>query len=803
MTKCAVRARKEASAELKAGVSLGPYEIVAQIGAGGMGEVYKARDTRLGRDVAIKVLPAGFADDAERLKRFEREAKATAALSHPNILAVHDVGTHEGVPYLVEELLEGESLKDRLARGALPVPEAVEIAVQVAHGLAAAHEKHIVHRDLKPGNVFITKDGTVKILDFGLAKLVESVPPGDAETLTQAPTTATEFGRVLGTLAYMAPEQARGRPVDPRADIFSFGVVLYEMLAGERPFRGETVTDTVAAILKEDPPPLPPTVPRPLAAAVERCLAKEPDHRYQRASEVHAVLKTVLAGSGTSPQHSAASSPPRRRWPALTVAVVAVLLIGAALSLDRLRTGLVGGTPRIQALAVLPLENLSGDPEQDYFADGMTEELITTLAKISALKVISRTSVMQYKNSKKPLPQIAKELNVEAVIEGSVRREGGRVRITAQLIQASTDQHLWAESYERDLRSVLSLQSEIARAIAAKVHAAMTPAERARLASARPVDPEAHEEYLKGRYYLNKMTPEGFEKGLAYLQRAAQRGPENPLPYAALALGYSLVGHERHPDAFAQARTAVRKAEELGGEPLAEMYLAFGMIKLCSDWDYDGAKRDFQRAMELNPSIGEAHRWYSWYLFLIGQREQALAEMKRAQEVEPLTPLFCADRGWQNWWAGQNDKALEEARKSLDLDPTFNEGLHVLGAVLAEKGMFAEAIMAHQKLAAVDPAWRWSLTRTYAQAGRKDEARKLLAKFLTEEPKPTGGWAGWFLAETYAALGDKDEAFRWLEAAYRERHSFMPWIKDNSAYAPLRSDPRFQSLLLRMSLPST
>jgi TolB-like protein/Tfp pilus assembly protein PilF len=529
-------------------------------------------------------------------------------------------------------------------------------------------------------------------------------------------------------------------------------------------------------------------------------MEKEPGRRYQRGSEVAAALEAVQTGA-VAPWAAWRYRLARRRWLALAVTVMVLLVVLAALNVERLRTGLGGGAPRIQSLAVLPLENLSGDKEQDYFADGMTEELITNLAKISALKVISRTSVMQYKGIKKALPQIAKELNVDAIVEGSVLRQGGQVRITAQLIQASTDQHLWAESYLRDLRGVLVLQGEIASVIAEKVRAALTPSERARLAGARPVNPEAYEAYLKGKFYLNKMTPEGFEKGLAYVQQAIDKDPTNPLLHAGLALAYSLIGHERFPDFSARAKAAAHKAEEFGGDPLAETYLALGMTKLYWDWDYAGAEKDLRRAMELNPSIGEAHRDYAWYLFLIGHRDEALAEMKRAQEVEPLTPLFYADRGWQYWWAGQIDKAIEEARKSLELDPNFNEGLYVLGVMHAEKGMYAEALAEHKKLATVDPGWRWGLARTYAQAGRKDEARRILAKFLGEKPKPTGEWAGWFLAEIYIALGDKDEAFRWLEAAYKERHSFLPWLADNPLYAPLRGDPRFQDLMRRMNLP--
>ncbi|MGB9005385.1 MAG: protein kinase [Candidatus Aminicenantales bacterium] len=781
------------------GQTFGHYRVIEKIGEGGMGVVYRAHDELLDRDIALKVLPASNFQDPAARARLLREARIASQLNHPYICTIHEVGEAEGQVYLAMEFVEGQPLSARLAAGPLPQEQVLRCGIQLAEALEQAHGRGVLHRDFKSANVIIAKDGRAKVLDFGLAKRLTEGELGEA---TRSLASLTSPGILTGTLAYMAPEQLAGQPADVRSDIWSLGVVLYEMAAGGQPFQGQTGFELSSEILNKKSRPLPAQVPAELRAVIERCLEKEPSRRFQRASEVQSSLEAIQKGT-VSPWVA------WRYWLARHLglvlagafAVLAVALFG--FNVAGLRTWLLGGgqTLKFTSLAVLPLENLSGDKEQDYFADGMTEELITNLAKISALRVVSRTSVMQYKGTKKPLPQIAKELNVEAVVEGSVQREGGRVRVTAQLIQASTDKHLWADQYERPLTSILGLQSEIAGTIADKVHAALTPAERARLSAARPVNPEAYEAYLKGKFYLNKMTPEGYEKGLAYLNQAVEKDPTNPLPYAALALGYSLIGHERHPDAFAQARAAARRAEELGGEPLAEMVLAFGMIKLCSDWDFTGAEKDLRRALELNPSIGEAHRWYSWYLFLIRHLDEALARMKRAQEAEPLTPLFYADRGWQYWWAGQNDHALEEARKSLELDPNFNEGLHVLGAAYAEKRMFAEAIAAHQKLAGVDPDWRWSLTRTYAQADRKDEARKTLTKFLGEKPKPTGGWAGWFLAETYAALEDKDEAFRWLEAAYRERHSFMPWIKYNPAYAPLRSDPRFLDLVRRIKPP--
>ena len=807
------------------GQTVSHYRILEKIGEGGMGVVYKAEDTKLRRTVALKFLPPELTRDAKAKARFIHEAQAASALDHPNVCTVHEIQEGpEGQLFMVMPYYEGSTLKEIIARGVMtqPIPvagkgcvpargqapspaknqlsvtDAIDIALQVGEGLKEAHRKAIVHRDLKPANIFITHDHVAKILDFGIAKLAG------------AQTKLTKTGSTLGTIAYMSPEQAKGKEVDQRSDIWSFGVILYEMLTGKLPFRGEYDQAVLYAVINEEPEPLAkarPDAAEGLEQIVGQALAKDPANRYQTMKEFVADLQAVA--EGFKPFTAKRKSAKGRIFGLRKVYICTGLVVAAAV-LFGLNIGGVRNLflkkPKaqvIRSLAVLPLVNFSGDPSQEYFSDGMTEELITNLAKIASLKIISRTSVMQFKGSKKPLREIAATLGVDGLIEGSVLRSGERVRITAQLINAATDTHLWAESYERDLHDVLAVQSEVAQAIAREIKVQLTPLEQARLASARPINPEAYEDYLKGKFYLNQMTPAGFEKGLAYLKKATEKDPTNPLPFAGLALGYSLIGHERHPDAFTQARAAAHKAEELGGEPPAEMYLAFGMIKLCSDWNFAGAEKDLRRALELNPTIGEALRWYSWYLFLIGHRDEALAEMKRAQEAEPLTPLFYADRGWQYWWAGQNDKAIEEARKALELNPNFNEGLHVLGVALAEKGMYAEAIAAHQKLAAVDPDWRWSLTRTYAQAGRKDEARKLLAKFLEEKPEATGDWAGWFLAETYATLGEKDQAFRWLEETYKARMSFLPWIRDNLAYAPLHGDPRFDDLVRRMNVPAS
>jgi tetratricopeptide (TPR) repeat protein len=429
----------------------------------------------------------------------------------------------------------------------------------------------------------------------------------------------------------------------------------------------------------------------------------------------------------------------------------------------------------------------------------MTEALITELSKIGALRVISRQSVMRYKGSDKPLPEIARELNVDAVVEGSVLRAGQRVRITAQLIVAAPERHLWADNYDRDFGDILTLSSEVARAIAREIKVAVTPTEERRLASARPVNPETYEAYLKGMFHLNKMTPEGTKKGLAYLHQAIEKDPADPLAYGGLALGYAASAHGpgAPPDALARAKAAALKALELD-ETLAEAHAALAQINLYEDWDWAGAEQAFQRALELNPNLTLTRAHYSWYLQLFGRTDEASAQMRRVQEVDPLGPLWPAWQGWQYWWAGQYEEAIHEARKSLELDPDFPVALYVLGSAYAEKGMYEEAIKAHQRAGVLSREWKSALGCTYAMAGRQDEARLVLAEL---EADPTT-WDTWFIAQIYTALGEKDKAFRWLEAAYGPpHHPYVPWIRHPSAFKPLHDDPRFGDLLRRMNFP--
>ncbi|HEY3124585.1 MAG TPA: protein kinase, partial [Thermoanaerobaculia bacterium] len=776
---------------LPVGARLGHYEILTPLGAGGMGEVYRARDTRLGREVAVKVLPERLAGDLKALSRFEREARAVATLSHPNILAIHDFGEEREIRYAVTELLEGQTLRARLVKEHLAWRKAAEIGIAIAEGLSAAHMRGIVHRDIKPENIFLTSGGQVKILDFGLAR-ADAVP---SEQLTSAPTesAATEAGTVLGTLGYMSPEQVRGEPAGTRSDIFSFGCVLYEMLTGRRAFSGQSPGQTMAAILRDQPAEIAvcgAQVPEGVDRIVRRCLEKSPGERFQSAGDLSFALKESL-GSGFSRSAPMWSSISRRTG--LLLAGTAIVLIAIMLVFRPLGRG--AGPRRIESLAVLPLANLSGDPQQEYFADGMTEELITNLAQIGALRVSSRTSAMRYKGTQRSVPEIARELNVDAVVEGSVLRVRDRVRITAQLIQAPTDKHLWASSYERDLRDVLALQGEVARAIAGEIGVRLTPQERSRLAEKKAVNPEAYEAYLKGRYHWFRGTAPDAQKSLDYFQQSVAKQPDYALAHAGIADAYeqmagSAYGVLSPKEAFPKAKVAAMRAVELDST-LAEPYVSLGWSSFVFDRDWTTAENQFQRALRLNPNYPAAHQTYGAFLSEMGRFDESIREAKRGQELDPLSLRGNFDVGFFLHNARRDDEAIPWFRRVLDMDSSFLRAHWGLGLALVQKRGYDEAIAELRKaveLPGSGPAQLGSLGYAYAVAGRRTEALEIVEKLKERSRKHYVPPAT--VSIVFSGLGEKDEALTWLEKANEERDPWVAQLKVQPMFDSLRPDPR-------------
>jgi eukaryotic-like serine/threonine-protein kinase len=758
---------------LTAGACLGPYEIRQAIGAGGMGEVYRAWDRRLEREVAMKVLPASLREDPVALLRLQREARAIASLSHPNVLAIHDIGEHDGALYVITELLEGMSLRVWLQRRPLKVEETFHYARQIAAGLGAAHAKEIIHRDIKPENLFVTRDGAMKILDFGLARQEKPPGPGDAtESLRTSP------GTVMGTIGYMSPEQIRGIETDERTDIFSFGCVLYEMLAGSRPFQRATGAETLTAILREEPEPLGENAPVALGAIVTRCLSKEPEDRFRNAGELVLVLEQLSLGLVSSSR-----SVPKRK----TASPRAVTV--------RRRPG------RIRSLAVLPLQNLSRDPDQEYLAEAITELLLTDLAQIKALKVISRTSVMRYREVRKPLPEIALELNVDAIVEGSVLREGDSVRITAQLIHGRTDHHLWARSYQREVSDLLGLQSEVAQAIADEIQIELTRQERSRLAKVHPVVREAHEAYLKGIYHFDRLE---LALGMDYFQRSIEVDPTYAPAHGRIARGYyylGLFGMLSPAEAFASVKASCAKALEYD-ESLAEAHGYRALARVYYDWDWVGAGEEFRRALELKPSHAEISHGYAHYLMVLGRAEEGLAACERAVALDPLGAILTACLGWHCLFSRQIDEAIEPSLKALRIAPDLFWAHTVLGWAYEHKCMYEEAIATYQTAVALSGAMVLNvaaLGHVLVVAGREQEAREVLGQLM--ERSKQSYVSAYDIALLHVGLDDREQALEWLERAYAERSSFLLHISWDPRFDRLRLDPRFPAFLRRIGLP--
>ena len=730
------------------GQTISHYQILGKLGEGGMGVVYKARDTHLDRFVALKVLPPEKVADPERKRRFVQEAKAASALNHPNIITIYDIDTSGGVDFIAMEYVEGQTLSRLISRRPLPLEQALDYGVQIASALAAAHRAGITHRDLKPGNVMVTgpegsgHPGLVKVLDFGLAKLTEAGVPGEDQP-TRTLQQQTEEGALLGTVAYMSPEQAEGKPVDSRSDIFSFGVLLYEMVSGRRAFERDSKLSTLSAILREEPKPLGGDVPPELDRIVSRCLRKDPNRRSQHMGDVKVALEELREESVSAKLAAPATPAARRRpwlWGAPVLAVLVAALAWWGLSAWRQRVSERAPAGRIESIAVLPLANLSGDPAQEYFADGMTEALISDLAQIGALRVISRTSVMQFKGTRKALPEIARELKVDAVLEGSVLRAGNRVRISAQLIEGATDRHLWAQNYERDLTDVLALQGEVARAVAGQIQVRLTPREQTRLAKARPVKPEAYEYYLRG-IHLGSVSKSEVQVAIGMLERAAEIDPGFAVAHAYLAQLCAWMVFFYAPEEQAQweprAYGAVDKALALDPD-LAEAYVARGQLLWTpsNHFPHEKAIREFRRALALKPNSSDAHGWLAGVYNHVGLLEEG----------------------------------LRHSRQALAIDPSYRPARTQEMLALVGLGRYEDALSLWQGL-----PQRGSgelIAYVSALAGRLSEARAKLPDLLKEKPEDPGGFLNLLQALLFAADGKQQEAEEQIQKVVRKKKAF-------------------------------
>jgi TolB-like protein/tetratricopeptide (TPR) repeat protein len=761
---------------------VGPYKISSRLGAGGMGEVYRAHDSKLGRDVALKTLPREFASNPQRLARFRREARMLAALNHPNIAAIYGLEESDQVTCLVLELVEGLTLQ-----GPLPVEQALNYARQLTEALETAHARGIIHRDLKPANVIVTPQGRVKVLDFGLAKARSgSAEQSDLTRETFGAALESAAGQIAGTPPYMSPEQARGEAVDPRSDIWSFGCLLYELLSGKRAFGGDSLTGTIAEVLETEPDwsALPATTPIQVKALIRRCLEKDVARRPREIREVRVALEEALRG-GTA--HT------RRRWAG--AAVAAVSCSGAAVYYYGARSTRMSS---IRSMAVLPFKNLSRDPEQEFLAGGFTELLTGELGRTMRIRVTSPASARSFRDASQPLAAIARQLSVDALVEGSVARSGDRLRVSAQVVAASGSQ-LWARTLDRNVTDALLLQQELAQTMAHEIRIGVLPSTRT---PAGRVNRDAFESYLRARYFLEQRNEPGIQKAMTWYQKAIEQDPAYAAPYAGLAdcynqLGTNIIGARSPRETRSLAAAAARRALEIDPD-LAEAHAALAYCDLY-DWNWAAAEQGFLRAIRENPNYASARLWFAHYLTAWKQFDRALQEVRLARDLDPLSPVIRSQVGWLLEFAGRPAEAIQVFRDVLDSNPDYQWAIWRLGNAQATVHDYSSAIATLEKAVALsnrNPSQLGALGRVYGLAGRRREAEKVLDELLALSRRryvPPRS-----LTTVYEGLGDFDKAFEWLEKCYQERANTMIWLNVEPLDGPLRADPRFQDLLRRM-----
>ncbi len=781
------------------GKTLSHYTILSRLGAGGMGEVYLAHDDTLDRNVALKILPTDVAADGERMRRFVQEAKAVSAISHFNVAGIHELGQADGVHFIVMELVEGRTLDDTLKDRTLTFEQIADIGIQIADALIEAHSKGVIHRDLKPANIMITSRGYVKVLDFGLAKIQRT---GTALESLETGELATHTGVVLGTLHYVSPEQAYGKHVDGRSDIFSLGVVLYQMCTNRFPFLGENAVQMIDSILHADPEPpaeLNPDLPDELQQIILKCLQKVPENRYQTAEELQTDLRNFLRVSGamslSGPMRLAV---PRYGWlHAGVLALVAIVILLGYLALRR-------SGDSIGAIAILPFSNASPDQNAEYLSDGITESIINSLSQVPKLKVLARNTVFTYKGKDVDLKKIAKELNVEAIVTGTIRQHEGRLTINASLVEVPDGVQIWGEQYNREMSDILNVQSEISRTISDQLKLKLTGEEQKKVTKHYTEDSEAYQLYLRGLYFWNKRSPQGFARALESFQDAIHKDPNYALAYAGLANTYTLLPawalmppKEGHP----KARAAALKALELD-ESLAEAHAALGHTEHNYEWNWLESERSYKRAIDLNPNYAIAHHWYGSFLLEMGRTEEALTQKRLALQLDPLSLIINSDLGFLYYISRKYDLAIEQLQKTIDLDPGFIWTYQNLGFVYEQKKLYAESIASFQKALSLSPdslEIQAELARAYAASGDSAQARQILERLL--KASADHYVASFDFAMIYAALGDKDRAFEWLQKAFEERSYQITSLQVEPRVDPLRSDPRFAKMIQAMNFP--
>ncbi len=832
------------------GARLGRYEIKSQLGAGGMGEVYLGQDTRLDRKVALKILPADLAANQDRMRRFVQEAKAAAALNHPNIAHIYEIGEADGTNFIAMEYIEGVTLREKIHQERTELTKLLRFLQHAAEGLAKAHTAGIVHRDLKPDNIMVTRDGHAKILDFGLAKLIEQPPMsgGDSSEVATAvmPQHSTP-GTVMGTIGYMSPEQAQGKTkeVDQRSDIFSFGCLLFEAATGKKPFAGDSVVKSLHMVIYEPVLPisdLNPSAPADLQRIVRRCLAKDPDERYQTIKDVAIELKELrreLQGAGIDttvpppqkfgvpPSGGIASGPqtlpPEGGTPnthpassaeyiltevkqhKLATVVVALMLVAGSIGLGlfwRARNSTAEGT--INSIAVMPFQNRSADADTEYLSDGLAESLIYRLSQLPNLKVSPTSSVFRYKGKETDAQKIGNELGVSAVMTGRIVKRGENLTISVELVDVRNNKLLWGEQYERKMSELLTTQREIAAEITNKLQLKLSGEGEQKLAKKYTDSNEAYQLYLKGLFHFGNRTKEDVQKAIGYFQQATKLDPNFALAYVGISQSYSMMPSYSYlspKEAFPQAKAAAQKALEIDPS-LADAHGALATTFAAYDWNWVGAEREFKRAIELNPNVADIHYRYGLiYLIPAERMDEAIREIKRALELEPLSIAMNANLAGAYMYARQNDRALEQARKTYDLEPNHITARVWLANVYESLGMYNEAIALSEQSLKNHMSDQYFLLYSgyaYAKTGRRDKAEDAIKKLRDlEKTEPVDSYT---FAMLYVGLGDKDKAIIELEKSFNERGYYVPLLGVDPLMDPLRDDPRFAALIKRVGL---